>query len=72
MPDHPTEILRKTSADYSAQNSAVDSAYKYGLWLQKDPSAFISRNGGKKVIAPLVREMASGLGHRWRRLLPDR
>src|ERR1035438_2576003 len=43
--DRPTEILRRTSADYSVQNSAVDSPYKYGLWLQKDSEDFIRRNG---------------------------
>jgi SAM-dependent methyltransferase len=52
---HPTEIFRKTGADYSAQNSVVDSAYSYGLWLQKDPEDFISRNGYKPMIAPLLK-----------------
>jgi hypothetical protein len=57
-PDHPTEIFRKTSDDYSIQNSAIDSAYNYGLWLQKDPEDFISRNGYKAMISPMLEETA--------------
>lgn len=55
-PDHPTEIFRKTSDDYSIRNSAVESAYQYGLWLQKDPKDFISRNGYKAMISPMLEE----------------
>jgi putative sugar O-methyltransferase len=57
-PDHPTEIFRKTSGDYSIQNSAVDSAYNYGLWLQKDPKDFITRNGYEAMISPMLEETA--------------
>ena len=57
-PDHPTEIFRKTSDNYSIQNSALDSVYNYGLWLQKDPEDFISRNGYKTMISPMLEETA--------------
>jgi hypothetical protein len=57
-PDHPTEIFRKTSDDYSIRNSTVESAYQYGLWLQKDPEDFISRNGYKAMISPMLEETA--------------
>jgi hypothetical protein len=69
-PDHPTEIFRKTSDDHSIQNSAVNSAYSYGVWLQKDPEDFISRNGYKAMIPPMLEETArkvkSKLGFRSR------
>jgi len=57
-PDHPTEIFRKTSDDCSIRNGAVESAYTYGLWLQKDPEDFISRNGYKAMISPMLEETA--------------
>lgn len=63
-PEHPTEIFRKTSADCSMQNRVIDSAYNYGLWVQRDPAEFVSRNGCKDVIVPLSKGIAHGL--RWR------
>jgi hypothetical protein len=71
-PDHPTEIFRKTAADCSMQNMMIDSAYRYGLWLQRDAPEFIRRNGCKGVIAPLGRGLAQGQRWRWRRLLRPR
>jgi SAM-dependent methyltransferase len=67
--DHPTEIFRKTSADCSRQNRITDSAYKYGLWLQKDPEEFVSRNGCKDVIMPLSKGIARSVKWRSRRML---
>jgi hypothetical protein len=68
-PDHPTEIFRKTMTDFSIQNMMFDSAYRYGLWLQRDAREFISRNGCKEVIAPWWRGLAQGQRWRLRRML---
>jgi SAM-dependent methyltransferase len=65
-PCHPTEVFRKTNADCSMQNNIVDAAYNYGLWLQRDPAEFMSRNGCKDVIAPLSKGLVQALKWRWR------
>jgi SAM-dependent methyltransferase len=70
--DHPTEIFRKTCTDCSMQNSVVDAAYNYGLWLQRDPAEFMSRNGCKDVITPLSKGLMRGLKWRWRGLVGPR
>jgi hypothetical protein len=57
-PDHPTEIFRPSSSDCSIQNRVIDSVYDYGLWLQRDPEDFISRNGYRKMIVPMLEGIA--------------
>jgi SAM-dependent methyltransferase len=56
--DHPTELFRKTSRDYSMQNSVHDSIYSYRLWEQNDPEDYINRNGCKPMIVPLFEGIA--------------
>lgn len=55
--DHPSEIFKKTRRDYSLQNAVVNSAYKYGHWIENYPDDFIARNGLKIIIIPLLKKI---------------
>lgn len=68
-PDHPTEIFRKMSKDYAAENRAFDALHKYRLWLESDAAEFVNRNGCKRLALPILRRAARSLSDRTRSVL---
>lgn len=59
--DHPTEIFRKSTGDYSLANRACDALHKVRLWQDGDADEFIARNGAKRLIGPVLKETAKAL-----------
>jgi hypothetical protein len=53
--NHPTEIFRKTTGDYSTANAMIDSSYDYARWRENDPEDFISRNGSGQLVVPMLK-----------------
>ncbi len=61
-PHHPTEIFRKTTdGDYSAANAIIDSMYDYGRWRESDPQDFISRNGLRHLVVPMMKRFPTAV-----------
>ena len=68
--NHPTEIFLKGNADFSVQNSAVISAYQFGLWQQLNPDNLLKRTSWQgvmlRVLAAAMRDIRSRLAIRSR------
>ena len=66
-PNHPTEIFRKTTRDCAVTNRMVAALYKYNLWRENDVTDFISRNGPKRLLAPILKSTIKRLAlEAWR------
>lgn len=55
-PDHPTEIFRRGTLDFSEQNKMCDALHQYRVWLDADSTEFLERNGMRNLIAPMVKK----------------
>ena len=52
--DHPTEIFRSGSGDFTAENMVADALYRYELSLELTPKEYVQLHGAQGLVAPMA------------------
>jgi hypothetical protein len=67
--NHPTEIFRKMSGDYTLQNRACDASHEYRLWLETDTAEIVNRHSVKKLVVPMLAKILRSVTSRIQRIV---